>query len=263
MIKRFKIIGCPIDNYSFDDAIRKIVRSAKCVDRPTLIHFLNVAKIVKAQSNENLCNALWDGDLVLADGKPLLPLARNLGIYLPTRVNGTDLMEKLIEICENEELSIYFLGARQDIIKKFVDKMQSKHPNLIIAGYRNGYFEDNELDIIIEHINLANPNILFVGMGTPQKELFAYENKGRLKVPVIQGVGGSFDVVSGVIRRAPKWMQNWGMEWAFRVYNEPKRLFWRYLSSNTVFMVLYTKCLFNHFFKRFTRYVEYVFKLRT
>ncbi len=141
MIARHNYMGCPIDSHSFKEAVSEIISRIKEGSPTTIIHFLNVAKIVKARSNDHLRAALWDGDLVLADGKPLSFFGRGLGISLPTRVNGTDLMEKLIEISEKEGFSIYLLGAKQDVLEKRVDKIENKHPNIKICGYRNGYFQ--------------------------------------------------------------------------------------------------------------------------
>ena len=134
VITRYNYLGCPIDSYSFKEAVSEIIARVKVGSPTTIIHFLNVAKIVKARSNDHLREALWDGDFVLADGKPLLFFGRGLGISLPTRVNGTDLMEKLIEISEREGFSIYMLGAKQDVIEKCVDRIENKHPNIKTCG---------------------------------------------------------------------------------------------------------------------------------
>lgn len=166
---------------------------------------------------------------------------RGLGIELPTRINGTDLMEKLIEVSDKKGFSIYLLGAKQDVIVKCVDSFRKKYQNVKIVGYRNGYFKENEIDELIFNINKSNPDILFIGLPTPLKELFAYKNRDKLRVPIVQGVGGSFDVLAGIIERAPKWMQNYGLEWLYRVLQEPRRLFWRYFSTNIKFIMIYIK----------------------
>jgi len=234
-------MGCPIDIYSFEEAVSAIISRITSDSPTTLVHFLNVAKIIKAQKNDHLRIALWGGDFVLADGKPLLFFGKGLGIILPTRVNGTDLMEKLIEVCAKKGFSIYLFGSKQLIIKKCVEVIRQKYKNIKIVGYRNGYFRSEEVDEIISKINDSNPDIVFIGLPSPHKELFAYENKAKFMVPIIQGVGGSFDVLAGFVNRAPKWMQNYGLEWLYRVLQEPKRLFWRYLSTNTKFLLLYMK----------------------
>jgi len=234
-------MGCPIDSYSFDEAVLEITSRIEDGNSTNLVHFLNVAKVVKAQKDSCLHAALWDGDLVLADGKPLLPAAQGLGITLPTRVNGTDLMEKLLEVCEKRHYKIYLFGAKQEVIEDCVRNIRKTYPNIQFAGYRNGYYAKNEIDGIIENINESHPDILFVGLGTPQKELFAYRYRNKFRVPIIQGAGGNFDVIAGFVKRAPKWMQIYGLEWLYRLLQEPRRLFWRYLSTNCKFMMIYAK----------------------
>jgi len=236
VISRHNFLGCPSE-----------VTARISSGSPTsLIHFLNVAKIVKAQRDDHLCDALWDGDFVVADGKPLLFFGKRLGINLPTRVNGTDLMEKLIEVSDKKKFRIYLFGAKQHVIEKCVESIRQKYHNIQVVGYRNGYFHNDEINEIIHNINKSSPDILFIGLSTPQKELFAYENRSKLNVPIVQGVGGSFDVVAGLVSRAPKWMQNNGLEWLHRILQEPRRLFWRYLSTNIKFLWIYFKqILFN------------------
>lgn len=218
--RRYDFLGSPIDSYSFDDAVHEIVKRIEEGNRTNLVHFLNAAKIVKARENIQLRDALWDGDFVLADGKPLLFFGRFLGIDLPTRVNGTDLMEKLLDLSDERGFRVYLLGAKQDVIEMCVSKIRQKHPNIDICGYRNGYFQECEVDSIIEAMNKSKPDIAFIGMGTPQKELFAHKNRAKLKVSIVEGVGGSFDVLAGLVSRAPVWMQRTGLEWFYRVIQE-------------------------------------------
>lgn len=239
--RRHDFMGCPVDGYSFDGVVGEVVRRIEARGRPSLIHFLNVAKVVKAASSPRLRQVLWDGDLVLADGQPLLPFGRRLGIRLPERVAGIDLMNRLLEVCGKKGFSVYLLGARQAVLETCVGNIRKSHPDLRIAGYRNGYWKEGELDSVLRGINRARPDVLFVGMGTPQKELFAFENREKLEVPVIQGSGGTFDVIAGLARRAPLWMQRWGLEWLYRVIQEPRRLFWRYFSTNALFLLLFAR----------------------
>ncbi|MBW1699636.1 MAG: WecB/TagA/CpsF family glycosyltransferase [Deltaproteobacteria bacterium] len=243
---RHDFLGCPIDSLSFEEVVSEVTARITSGSPTSLIHFLNVAKIVKAQRDDRLREALWEGDFVVADGKPLLCFGRGLKIAIPTRVNGTDLMEKLIEVSDKRGFSIYLFGAEQNVVEKCVEKIKQKYPNIRIAGYRNGYFCDDEINGIICDINESSSDILFIGLPTPKKEFFAYDNRTKLKVPIVQGVGGSFDVLAGSVNRAPKWMQNYGLEWLYRILQEPRRLFWRYLSTNIKFLWIYFKqILFN------------------
>jgi len=242
-------MNSPIDIYSFDEAIQEIEKRIKRGGKTCIVHFLNVGKIVKATHDVELLDALWDGDFVLADGKPLLVFGSLLGVHLRTRVNGTDLMEKLLEISESEGFNVFLLGATQLALEKCIKNIIDKYPDIQIVGYRNGYFKSEEIDEIIETINKSKTDILFIGMSTPQKELFAFNYRAKLQVPVIQGVGGSFDVIAGLVKRAPKWMQTYGLEWLYRVIQEPKRMFWRYFLTNSLFLLLYVKFLYKYIFK--------------
>jgi N-acetylglucosaminyldiphosphoundecaprenol N-acetyl-beta-D-mannosaminyltransferase len=234
-------MGCPLDTYTFRGAVEEIVRRVRHRGPPSLVHFLNVAKIVKAHASPELETILWDGDLVLADGKPLQYFGRGLRIRVPERIAGIDLMLELLEVSSRETIPVYLLGAKEEVLQACLRTIERRFPGIQIAGSRNGYFSPQETPVVIEEINRSCPGILFVGMGTPQKELFAFENRARLMVPVVQGAGGTFDVIAGVTRRAPSWMQELGLEWLFRVLQEPRRLFWRYFSTNLLFLVLFLK----------------------
>ena len=240
---RRDLMGSPIDLYSFADAIEEIECRITKSSHTNLIHFLNAAKIVRARSQPLLAQALWDSDLIVADGKPLLLVGRTLGIRIPTRVNGTDLMEALIALAARKHYRLYFLGAKEEVLEKCVDKTRSLYPDIDICGYRNGYFSEDETDDVIADINSARPDIVFIGMPTPRKEMFAFLNRSRLHSPIVQGVGGSFDILSGQTKRAPSWMQRSGLEWLYRVLQEPRRLFWRYFSTNIVFLAMYIEYL--------------------
>jgi N-acetylglucosaminyldiphosphoundecaprenol N-acetyl-beta-D-mannosaminyltransferase len=144
----------------------------------------------------------------------------------------------LLQLAADEGYSIYLLGARQDVLEQCVGVIRKRHPSIKIAGYRNGYFKPGEFGTIIKTVNTAKPDLLFLGMGSPMKERFAFENRENLRVPIVQGVGGSFDVIAGIVKRAPLWMQRWGIEWLFRVIQEPRRMFWRYLTTNSIFLWL-------------------------
>lgn len=249
MYSRHDFMGCPIDDYSFEQTVKEVLERIEGGEAPSLIHFLNVAKIVKARKDVALRQLLWNGEFVLPDGKPLLWFARAFGIHLPTRVNGTDLMERLLAESAQKGFRIYLLGATPDILEACVLKIRSIYPGSNICGYRDGYFGADEVENVIKAINSARPHILFIGMPTPRKEFFAQDYRSRLNVPVIQGVGGSFDVLAGAVPRAPTWMQHCGLEWLFRVLQEPGRLFWRYFSTNTVFIAIF----FIHLLRRVLR----------
>jgi N-acetylglucosaminyldiphosphoundecaprenol N-acetyl-beta-D-mannosaminyltransferase len=166
---------------------------------------------------------------------------------LKERVAGIDLMEKLVELAHQKKYKLFFFGAKEEVVTKLVTKYSLQYSPNIIAGYRNGYFKKEEERRIAEQIAQSNPNILFVAITSPVKENFLYQNKDLLNnVNMIMGVGGSFDVIAGYVKRAPGWMQKIGLEWLFRVYQEPRRMFKRYLVGNLKFMRLVAK----YYFKR-------------
>jgi N-acetylglucosaminyldiphosphoundecaprenol N-acetyl-beta-D-mannosaminyltransferase len=247
---RYNFMGCPLDAYTIEAVHAEVKERIECRAGVTLIHFLNVGKIVRARDDKELVQALWDGDMVLADGKPLVPLGRLVGARIPERVNGTDLMLSLLQTAADMGLRVYFLGGTQGVVESCAAKVRSMYPYLAIAGYSHGYFSSAATEEVINRINSAAPDILFVGMGTPQKELFAFRNRRQLKASIVQGVGGSFEVVAGVVKRAPLRMQEWGLEWLFRVFQEPKRMFWRYLSTNSRFIMLYLAYFLESRFRR-------------
>ncbi|HSN25128.1 MAG TPA: WecB/TagA/CpsF family glycosyltransferase, partial [Kofleriaceae bacterium] len=165
--------------------------------------------------------------------------SRLLGHALPARVAGTDLMIALLGHAAARGYSVYLLGATDDIVRACVAKAQREHPALRIAGYRNGYFDDE--DEVVAAIRAAKPDIVFLGFGTPAKEYFMHRRHRELAVPFVMGVGGSFDVYAGHVRRAPQLLQKLGLEWAFRLAQEPRRMWKRYLVGNSRFLMLVGK----------------------
>lgn len=202
---------------------------------PHQIVVVNVAKLVKAKKDKDLRRIINNADLVGADGVPLVWISKLLGDPIPGRVNGTDLMGKLVERAAERGHSIYFLGARPEVVRKVVQIYTEKYPNLKVAGYRDGYFRPAEEEQVAEEIRASKADILFLAFGSPKKEIFVRRHLYSMNVPVVHGVGGSFDVIAGVTKRAPVWMQNWGMEWFYRFLQEPSRMWKRYLVTNTIF----------------------------
>ncbi len=231
-----KILGIRIDLVDLNSTLQ-IVEKFIQSRTPHQIVVVNVAKIIKAQTNKLLKHIINNADLVGADGVPVVWISKLFKPEIPGRVNGTDLMEKLVQLSAEKGYSIFFFGAEENVVKTVIKKYKEKYPSLNVAGYRNGYFTTEEEQEIVERIQKSKADILLVGFGTPQKEYFVYKYKYELKVPVIHGVGGSFDVVAGKTKRAPLWMQKYGLEWFFRILQEPRRMWKRYLVTNTLFVV--------------------------
>ncbi len=157
---------------------------------------------------------------------------------LPARVAGIDLMHGLLVRAAKRGYRVYILGARAEVLERAVGRMREEHANLAVAGYRDGYYEDAEQDAVAAAIAQAGPDILFVAMSSPRKEYFIARYRETLGVPFVMGVGGSIDIYAGIRRRAPSVVQRAGLEWLFRLAQEPRRLAGRYLKSNTRFILL-------------------------
>jgi len=238
---RITILDTIIDNLSIEETLAKIDNSIK--EEKQIHHVVvNAGKIVAMQNDSRLRQSVNESDIINADGQSVVWASRFLGKPLKERVAGIDLMESLINLAYNNEYRIFFLGAKEEVVKKVVEKCKKKYNSRIIAGYRNGYFEKDEEQLIAKLIVESEAHILFVAISSPIKEIFLYENKALLKkVNFVMGVGGSFDVLAGKTKRAPLWMQKIGLEWFYRFLQEPQRMWKRYLIGNSKFIFLVVK----------------------
>lgn len=207
---------------------------------------VNAGKIVAMQNDLKLRQSVNQSDLINADGQAVVWASKVLGKPLKERVAGIDLMVNLVQLAHQKNYKIFFFGAQEEVVKKVVDIYSDQFSPNIIAGYRNGYFKKEEEESIAREIGESGANILFVAISSPTKENFLYENKGLLqKVNFVMGVGGSFDVIAGKVKRAPIWMQKVGLEWFYRFAQEPQRMWKRYLIGNTQFIRLVLKEAFS------------------
>jgi N-acetylglucosaminyldiphosphoundecaprenol N-acetyl-beta-D-mannosaminyltransferase len=248
IIKKIILLNTRIDCFSMSQTIEKISNS---INNNQQIHHVvvNAAKIVALQKDLKLRESVNCCDIINADGQAVVWASRFLKNPLPERVAGIDLMENLVVLAHKKEYKIFFLGAREEIVSNVVSIYSNKFSPNIIAGYRNGYFDKDQEKSIAKQVSDSGANILFVAISSPKKEIFLNENKSILKnVNFIMGVGGSFDVVSGLVKRAPQWMQKFGLEWLYRLIQEPKRMWRRYLVGNTKFIFLVLKAKYNQIF---------------
>ena len=223
-----------VDSGQTLEAIEELVAEPK----PHYMAVVNAAKMVAAQQDSVLRGILDSADLVTADGMSVVWAARLIGKRLPGRVTGIDMLSRLIEWAARSELSVFFLGATEEAIREAVDRLKAAHPDLRVAGFRNGYFEPAQSKSIAESIRMSGADLLFVGMGSPAQEKWISANITATGVRFALGVGGSFDHVSGRVARAPLWMQRAGLEWLHRLAREPRRMWRRYLVGNTKFILL-------------------------
>ena len=232
-----EFLDAPFHRVDMDRALALANRAMR--DRKRLQHCdINVAKIIQMRSDPELARHVRESDIVCIDGAGVMLGARILGVQTGGRVTGVDLMMRTLDMCERSGFKPYFLGARQDVVEAVAAKLGRTHPDLKIAGYRNGYFRKEDEAGIVADIRASGADCLFVGITSPIKERFLFEHRDALDVPFQIGVGGAFDVLAGKVRRAPRFVQAIGMEWLFRVLQEPRRLFWRYLTTNTRFGML-------------------------
>jgi N-acetylglucosaminyldiphosphoundecaprenol N-acetyl-beta-D-mannosaminyltransferase len=241
MKNRIELCSLPIDCLTMQQTLNQIEHA---IYHHSSIHHVvvNAAKIVHAQKNKELYDAIVNCDIINADGQAVVWASRLLGNPLPERVAGIDLMQELVSLSSKRNFKIFFLGAKEEVVHSVVTKYTEKYGSSIIAGYRNGYFDiEKEGGKVALQIRESGAHILFVAITSPKKEIFLNTYKAFIDTPFIMGVGGSFDVVSGKVKRAPRWMQKNGLEWLYRVYQEPRRMWKRYLITNSIFIYLVVK----------------------
>jgi len=228
------LFGIPVQAATMDDAVAMVER-AIVLREPLHVGVVNAAKIVNMRKNPKLDEAVRSSDAIFADGMSVVWASRFLRRPLPTRVAGIDLMHEILRSSAKNGFRVYCLGAKQDIIEKVVKVFEADYPGAVIAGWRNGYFGVDEEEEIAEAVRRARADVLLVAMTSPKKEEFMARWVDRMNVPVVHGVGGSFDVVGGLVERAPEGWQRLGLEWLYRVKQEPGRLWKRYLVTNVAF----------------------------
>ncbi len=231
------LFGTPIHALSMTDVIG-LAQQAIDERRRLLVGVVNAAKLVNMRKSDLLRESVLSADVVLADGMSVVWACRLLGRSLSGRVAGINLMHGLLGLADRHRHRVYCLGARQEVVETVVRRIGERYPNAEIAGFRNGYFTPEEEPAIVEAIKSARPDMLFVGISPPKKEQFLARWSDALEVPVCHGVGGSFDVMAGRTKRAPRFMQAIGMEWLYRLLQEPRRLAGRYFVTNTLFLLL-------------------------
>ncbi|MHA6647224.1 WecB/TagA/CpsF family glycosyltransferase [Aerococcus urinae] len=233
--KRIQILNTNIDVLNTKETIELVDKYIQN-HKPLHLMGVNADKINQLNKNPELKRIVNECEVINADGASVVLASKYLGKELPERVAGIDLMQDLLKLAEDRGYSIYLIGAKEQVIQDTVAVIKHRYPKLEITGYRNGYFDKSQWKSIGKDISNKNPQIVFVGITSPLKEYLVdyWLKKGFSSV--YMGVGGSFDVISGNIPRAPKWMQNHNLEWLFRVSQEPKRLFKRYFVGNSQFI---------------------------
>jgi N-acetylglucosaminyldiphosphoundecaprenol N-acetyl-beta-D-mannosaminyltransferase len=235
--QRQLLFGVYMDAIEMEDVLNRC-RTALVTRNRLLLGVLNAAKVVNLRKDALLRNSLIECDLLLADGQSVVWASKVLRRPLPERITGIDVFEQLLILANHDARSIYLLGARPEVLERLKEQIAQRFPGLRIAGSHHGYFDTADSERIAEDIRQSGADMLFLGMTSPKKEIFLGTFGRTLEVPILHGVGGSFDVMAGITRRAPVGWQRAGMEWAYRVLQEPRRLWWRYFSTNATFLAL-------------------------
>lgn len=235
MSERGVLFGVPIDLLTMEgtvEACARLVEAGRTAEHVSV----NAGKAVMMEDVPGLREIVAACDLVSADGQSVVWAGRLCGLRVPERVAGIDLMARLIALAEERRWPVYFLGARAEVLAAFLERVRAEHPALDIAGFRDGYFDDDAA--VARDIGGSGARILFVGISSPRKETWLAAYRKEMGPLLAIGVGGSFDVWAGVTSRAPLWMQRSGLEWVYRFAQEPRRMWKRYLVGNTRFIAL-------------------------
>jgi len=247
--RTFVFMSLPLHSLSMAETV-ELVKTSLTKKQKIQHMCVSVSKLVKAQDDKVLRDSIIGSDLINIDGMGIVWGARLLGHKVPERVAGIDLMHNILAMCAKEGFKPYIWGAKEDVLQAALKNLKTSYPALKIAGARNGYFKPEDEQKIINDINTSNADCLFVAISSPTKERLSAEYRNTLNPSFIMGVGGSIDVAAGLVRRAPVWMQKAGMEWLYRVLQEPRRLFARYFLTNGRFALLLGRELFARLFSR-------------
>lgn len=235
---RYPILNTYVNAISMDETIAEVEKIIKA-GKPTQHVVINALKVNLMNENAELRKIVNACPLINADGASIVWAAKKLGIPLKERVAGIDLFENLVKLAAEKGYKIYLFGAKEEVVTKVKKIFEEQYPTLQIVGYRNGYFTEADEPEIVKNMHESGADMMFVAFSSPKKEFWVNKYLNDLNIPFVMGVGGSFDVVAGVTDRAPKWMQDHGLEWFYRFIQEPRRLWNRYVIGNWKF-VAYT-----------------------
>ena len=228
-----RVAGVRVDDITWDELIKE-VEKAVIENQKITITYLNIHVWNMAKKYKDVFSLLENADFVYCDGKGIQLGAKILGEKIRERYTGAFFIDDLVSIMSERGWSGFVVGGKPGVAKKACEILKNQHPGFNCKGTHHGYISGEE-EKVVEIVNSVKPDILFVGMGTPQQESFVLKYRGKLDVPVVWCVGALFDYVAGVQKKAPQWMSDNGLEWFYRLISDPRRLWKRYLIGNTKF----------------------------
>lgn len=224
-VNKVSVLNVKIDSVTMAQAVEKVESFFFLSDRTRLVATANAEMVMMANDDSELKEILAGADLVVADGAGVVWAARHQGDIMPERVAGFDLVQELLKKSAQKKYKVFFLGAGIGVAEQAKTQAEIKYPGVNIVGVRDGYFKSDVEKEIINEINELNPDLLLVALGVPRQEKWIKNNLEKLNVKVAIGVGGTFDVMAGNIKRAPLWMQKANLEWSYRLFLQPQRIF--------------------------------------
>lgn len=239
--KPVKILGVPVHPLTMSESVAVLEEKLQKKEQAFVVT-ANAEIIMMCQQDKEYNKIVSEqADLVLPDGAGAVWAGRYLGNEVPERVAGFDLYNQLLKLSADKGYKAYFFGGTPGVAEAAKNKAEELYPGVQIVGCRNGYFNEAEEENIIKEINDAAPDMLFVALGAPKQEKWLIKYRNQLKPRVLMGIGGSFDVLAGKMERAPKWMQEASLEWAFRLYKQPSRFMRMLALPKFVLKVIFCK----------------------
>jgi|LSQX01.3.fsa_nt_gb N-acetylglucosaminyldiphosphoundecaprenol N-acetyl-beta-D-mannosaminyltransferase len=220
--KTIDILDIPVDAITMQEAVAKVGAFIK-KGGAHAIYTPNAEIMMQAQRDPQLKDIMIRADMLTADGAGVVLASKLLGRSVPEKVSGVDLVYEILKAYAANGLSCYLFGAKPGVAQEAADRIKSEYPGLVIGGYRNGYFTDNEEEEIINDISQASPDLLLVALGAPKQEKWIFSHLDRLNAKVCIGIGGGIDILSGRVQLAPGFFRRNGLEWLYRLYKEPRR----------------------------------------
>jgi N-acetylglucosaminyldiphosphoundecaprenol N-acetyl-beta-D-mannosaminyltransferase len=233
---RRELLGLAFDPATMEDAVALCLEWCRAPRAPHTVITANASILCLMRRDPELAAACRAGDLVLADGMSVVWTSRLAGLGFPERVAGVEMMERLLEAASAGGLRVFFLGAKREVLDALLARCARDYPGLVVAGHRDGYFKPADHERIAREVRDSGAHLLFVGMPSPFQETWCERYRATLDVPVVMGVGGAFDVMAGYVRRAPRFLQVVGLEWSWRLAMEPRKMWKRYLLTNSEYL---------------------------